>query len=366
VKGGTFWRAPFLVLATASVAFWAESSWAQAPAAVGSTAVTSPAGRSPADKGAAESLFDQALELLRKGSLDEACSRFEQSQRIDPAVGTLLYLAECYERTGRFASAWATFREAASSAAASGQPDRAKVGTERAEKLAPKLSQVTFQLAAGAGLEGLEVSRNAQRLAPELYGVPVPVDPGEHLIRASAAGYQTWELRIQVPAQKSEQVVTVPPLTPLPTAEPAPAAPEAPAEERVVALPVASAPVEDSQSRGVAPAWIWVSAGVGVTGVGVGVVFGLVAKRHDDDAERYCNGARCFDPRGERLSEDSRRAALIANVGYGVGAAGVITAVVLSLLGGDDEDAAADAPRALAFAPTLHTEGGGLNLRGAF
>ena len=60
---------------------------------------------SAADKATAEALFDAALDLMRKGRNEEACPRLEQSHRIDPGIGTLLYLAECYEKTGRTASA---------------------------------------------------------------------------------------------------------------------------------------------------------------------------------------------------------------------------------------------------------------------
>src|SRR5688500_5523674 len=80
---------------------------------------------SASDKAAAEALFDQGLRLMKQNSFSEACPKLEESNRIDPAVGTLLYLGECYERVGKTASAWATFREAASLATNSSQPDRA-------------------------------------------------------------------------------------------------------------------------------------------------------------------------------------------------------------------------------------------------
>src|SRR5262245_35365409 len=84
------------------------------------------------DKAMAESLFDRGLQLMRDGKYPEACSQLEQSQSIERGIGTLLYLGECYEKLGRTASAWATFREASSAARAEGQADRAKVGSTRA------------------------------------------------------------------------------------------------------------------------------------------------------------------------------------------------------------------------------------------
>src|SRR5262249_38113298 len=62
---------------------------------------------STSDKVAAEGLFDQGRAAMQRGDFAQACGLLERSQRIDPAVGTLLYLAECYEKSGRTASAWA-------------------------------------------------------------------------------------------------------------------------------------------------------------------------------------------------------------------------------------------------------------------
>jgi hypothetical protein len=49
------------------------------------------------DKAAAEALFDQGVRLMKQNSFAEACPKLEESDRIDPAVGTLLYLGECYD-----------------------------------------------------------------------------------------------------------------------------------------------------------------------------------------------------------------------------------------------------------------------------
>ena len=57
------------------------------------------------DKAAAEALFDQGVRLMKQNNFAEACPKLEESDRIDPAVGTLLYLGECYERVGKTASA---------------------------------------------------------------------------------------------------------------------------------------------------------------------------------------------------------------------------------------------------------------------
>src|SRR5687768_12225900 len=110
-------------------------------------------------KAAAEALFESGVQLMKSGRFAEACPKLETSQRVDPAVGTLLYLAECYERTGRTASAWATFREAESLARGANQADRARTAGSRAQKLEAELAYLTVSVAPEARVEGLLVKR---------------------------------------------------------------------------------------------------------------------------------------------------------------------------------------------------------------
>ena len=101
---------------------------------------------------AAEALFDEGVKQMKAGNFAEACSTLEESERVDPGVGTLLYLGECYDNLGRTASAWATFREAASLAASSGESAREKVAVEHAARLEPRLAYVKLSV----GLESVK------------------------------------------------------------------------------------------------------------------------------------------------------------------------------------------------------------------
>src|SRR4051812_11324452 len=87
------------------------------------------------DSAMAQSLFDQAKELMASGRPAEACPKFAESQRLDPRSGTLINLANCYEQTARLASAWSKYIEAATSAKASGNQEREAVARERAAAL---------------------------------------------------------------------------------------------------------------------------------------------------------------------------------------------------------------------------------------
>src|SRR5579864_3684505 len=65
----------------------------------------------PADEKAADALFQSARAAMDRGDLATACDRFAQSQRLDPAPGTLLNLGECEARAGKLARALAHYRD---------------------------------------------------------------------------------------------------------------------------------------------------------------------------------------------------------------------------------------------------------------
>jgi hypothetical protein len=59
----------------------------------------------------AETLFREGREAVKRGDYAVACPKFEESQRLEPANGTLLNLALCEEGWGRAAEASVHFEE---------------------------------------------------------------------------------------------------------------------------------------------------------------------------------------------------------------------------------------------------------------
>jgi hypothetical protein len=288
--------------------------------------------RTSAEKAAAESLFDHAMEYLKAGDLQAACENFEKSQKIDPAVGTLLYLAECYERTGRTASAWATFREAASLARALRETDRATIGDQRAARLESQLSRVTIDTANVQAIANLTVLQDGVPLNPALFGASIPIDPGSHTLRAEAPGYEPWTREFVVEAGARATTLDVPMLVAKPVASPA--EPIRAVESKQVPL---AAPEKDNHTptADYDPTASLILMGSGLAFIGGGVGFGIHAKNLDDRAARDCEGKLCATRNAEKLSNDAQQAALFSNIAYGVGAAAIITGGILLLVDGD-------------------------------
>ena len=59
---------------------------------------------SATNKAAAEALYQQGSELFEQGELATACERFGVSHDLDPALGTMLRLADCLDRVGKSAT----------------------------------------------------------------------------------------------------------------------------------------------------------------------------------------------------------------------------------------------------------------------
>lgn len=315
------------------------------------------------NKVAAEALFDSARQLMTDGKYAEACSKFEQSQRLDPGIGTLLYLADCYEKSGRIASAWATFREGASQAKAAGQTDRATSGEERAAALEPRLSKLTIQVNAETqALPGLTITRAGSVVTKGIWGVAVPIDGGEYLIEAKAPGREPWSGKVSVATEKDVASIEVPALAAAPEAPPPtpPAVEPPPAVAPVV--PASPSPVRDSEPSGTTQRTVGVIVGgVGIVGIGFGTYFGLSAISKNSDAKKLCDGSVCHDPKGATLTDDARKAATVSNVAFGVGLAALGTGVVLYLTAPSEKTA-----RSFSISPMAARRGGGLSFGGLF
>ncbi|MEO8902148.1 MAG: hypothetical protein ABI488_09735 [Polyangiaceae bacterium] len=291
---------------------------------------------SASQKAAAESQFDDALKAMKSGHFADACPKLEESERIDPGIGTLLYLGECYEKTGRTASAWATFREAASSAQAQGETDRARVAAARADRLQAGLCKLTVRVAPeNAHLPSLHVTRDNTQLANSVLGSAIPVDPGKYRIVASADGYDPFEVDVEVGANGESKMLDIPALKasakPLVAAgAPATPPPSSTGGSAVAPPPGTDAAPQAPSSSGVRTAG-YVTGALGVVGLGIGSYFGVRAISKNSNAEKHCpQNDRC-DTDGVAFNKQAQNAAVAANITMAIGATFVVTGVVLYL-----------------------------------
>ena len=309
----------------------------------------------------AETLFLEGKRLMKEGKVAEACDRFDASDRLDRAVSTLLNLADCREKNGQLATAWATFLKAASTARANGDVRLEKIAKDRAKGLEPKLAYLTISVPDSSKVDGLMIERNGLVVEPTLWNTGVPVDAGTYEITASAPGREPWSTRVAIDADGKRASVEVPRFKELQTVEPAAASPSAtapvPEDEDDELLLLSD---EGGTWTGMRKASVGVAA-AGVLAVGAGVLFGLRSNDLEGKADERCPAAACSDPEAVAWNEDAEANALRAHIAFGVGGVAIAGAAVLWFLGAPD-----DPDEHVAVRPVIGADSFGLAFGGRF
>jgi hypothetical protein len=277
------------------------------------------------DAAAAQALFDEATGLMSHNRFAEACAKFEESQRQDPGIGTLYHFADCEDRLGKTATAWAAFREVAAEARALGETARALAADARVSAMKSRLPRLLIDPGAETGTFGLELYRDGRRIGAEEWGLAIPVDPGVHVVEARAPGKGTWTATASV-ADGAKAVVTVPLLAsvgaaPPPVAEAPPAPPSAVTTTTSAEMPISH------PGRGQRVAGIIIGA-AGFVGLGVGGSLGIVSIVDHRSSDSNCTGNVC-NATGVAQRNDAQQAGTIATIGLSAGGvlllAGIIT-----------------------------------------
>ena len=313
------------------------------------------------DEAAAEALFLEAKKLAAEGKLAEACPKFAESNRLDRGAGTLIHLADCYEKNHQTASAWATFRDAASAAQGLGRADWEKLATSRAAALEPKLARLTIKVVEPA--EGIAVTRDGSPTSQASWSVPIPVDVGSHVVVASAPGRKAFKTSVNVRADGDRQELVVPKL-------------EAGAASASGAVATTSASGEsDSGSSGSSQRSIgFVIGGIGIAGLAAGAVTGLIAIGKNNDSKKACPDSGVCTSKDAVDAADSAKtfgtvstiAFIAGGIGLAVGATLVLTAPSTGERAAAAAAATSRAPRSLRVAPSTDGRSAGMTFLGVF
>jgi len=301
-------------------------------------APAAPAGPTAEQTAAARAAYGEGQRLFGANDFTGALAQFEAAFASVPNSVVLLSIAESQERLGRIVDTVATLERYLTLRADA--PDRAAVQTRiEALRARPGVVAVRSEPAGAAiALDGTDTGR----VTP----ADVEAAPGEHTIAVSLAGYESASQTVTV-GFGARQELAIPALT-------AAAAP--PPAEPVAAEPEPAPPAEEEPASEGPSAAVWIAAGVGAAGLVSGTVLGFLALSEQSDFDVAPTEA--IADRGERL-------ALFADVGFGVAVAGLVTALVLQLASGDDEEEAAEtaaAPTArLQIAPVVGANGGGVS-----
>jgi len=285
------------------------------------------------DPAAAEALFRAGRAAIARGDWASACDQFAESQRLDPAPGTLINLGDCKVHLGLLASGWASYHEAADNLAGDARLDMVK---RKMSAVEPRLSRLTIVLAPGAPA-GATVARDGEPLGPASLGVALPIDPGTHAVAVTAPGRAPRETTVEIGEREAKSV-------------------------RVMAgeaLPELRSQVPPSPAPGPSSALLGTGAAIGVLGVAglvVGAATGVMTLQRKSVVQAQCPDQAC-SPQGLQAAADGRTLSVVSTATFVAGAAALGAGVAMMVLGSRSGPV---------VAPTLGQGSAGLLVIGTF
>lgn len=361
------------------------------PAALFAATLTLAPAAAAEDVAAAKAMFTVGLEHLQAGRYDKACPALRESYRLDPRLGTLFTLAECDARWGKIATAVAHYQNFLAQVAALPpgqalkQQEREKVAREQVALLSRQIPELTLVLPPHAPEETVVKRDGVQLMGPTL-GVPLPTDPGEHVVTTYVPGGRVLEQRVTLGKgeKKKLQLKVAPPGglgttqgPPEPDGETDVDAPRVPAPKPPAAAPPREAtpapeppPADEGPSaRTTGPSTRRIAAyaagGLGVAGLVVGGVTGGMAMAKKNEMGDSCPDFVCSNAEAAELGNEARTLGWVSTVGFGVGVAGAAAAVVL-LVTEPRAEAEQSATRVRAGVLAAGQEGAVLGVKGAW
>ncbi len=269
------------------------------------------------NKEKADALFKQGKKLSAEKRYAEACPAFEQSMKLDPAIGTQLNIGKCYEEWGLLGKALVAYRSA-QKMAHDAKDDREPKIKAIIDELDSNVPRLTIKLPKNASSEGVVVKLDNKPMTT--FGEAMIIDPGVHTIDYTVDGEKKQKT---VPVERggdSEVTLDIP-------------------KDRVVKAQPAETTKPVATEPGASPGHTQrlgglVLGGAGVIAIGVSSLMTLSARgQYNDALAMYCNNAKDMcDPMGLEQTHDARSTANTATIIFVGGAVAVAGGIALYVL----------------------------------
>jgi hypothetical protein len=267
----------------------------------------------------ADVLFQAAREAMADGDYELACQKFEESNRLERAAGTLLNLGNCEEKRGRVATSWARYTEAMDML----MPNDARYAfaKKKAEALEPRIPRLTVQISKEAPRR-TTVTRDGKEWTEPL-GTPLRLDPQFYVIVVSAPQHESQTYELTLAEGDIEELIVSPGRRIPDRTKPAPS-------------PRTKTPTDDGDRRRLG----LIIGGVGAAAAIAGITFGALTYNEYQTVTEHCDidTRTCFDRKGDEAASRGASFELLAYGLGGIGAAGLSVGGYL-LLSEDDKEA---------------------------
>ena len=259
----------------------------------------------------ADTLFREARVAMQKDDFASAYPKLIESQRLDPAPGTQLNLAQCEEKLGRFAAAFEHYQNAAKQFPQG--DERIQIAQRGASVCEAFIAKVSIKLPPHTP-RGTKILCDTKEVTQSALAGPIPVDPGDHEVVVRARGHNDSRYPVSLRAGESRDLMT----------EIGPAFID-PGEENAARDPAPEEPEKPTDSN--TQRYVGYTAGaLGVVGLGVGTAFWLKARSMNNEmVKNGCTDSTCPFGSYNQTELDTktlaaRSAATTGNIAFGAGA----------------------------------------------
>lgn len=296
--------------------------------------------------------FGAAQKLYEQGAYTPAYLEFKALATETGSPNAELYAARCLRELGRLPEAYEAMAAALRNATEKAEAEAKYAPTRNAAAadlalLEPKVGKLIIAIANPPS--GTVVTLDGAPLAADKLGVPVATSIGEVVVRVTAPGKPEVERRVKTKGGAPVTLtLTLDAAPPPPKVEPAPVAPP---------------PTQPVMVGGGGRIAGFVVLGVGAAGMATFAAAGIMSNSRYESVKQACGGVRCTDPTYADQIAGGRRLDIIANVGLGVGIAGLAGGTLLVILGGPKPAGDAAKPPVGAW---ITPGGGGLTAQGSF
>lgn len=280
------------------------------------------------DRAAARAFGTEGVRLADSGDCAGAATKLEAAEKLFHAPTTLERLGECQIKLGRLVAGTESLNRVVREPLPPNAPAVFVAARQRAQTaLAPALTRIgKLRIhVEGPPPDKVSVTIDGDGVPSVLFDAERPTDPGDHEVKAVAAGYKDATTMVSLKDGASGEVSLK--LEPAPNSIAIPPGSAAPGGPDVLASPPPPSPSASSGSgRGIA---IGVLV-LGGAGVAVGVTFGILALSTKSSLDRECGGTKTDCPASAQsdISALSTRATL-STVGFGVGIVGAAVGIIL-------------------------------------
>jgi tetratricopeptide (TPR) repeat protein len=266
--------------------------------------------------------FTAASQLYKQGRIEQALGSFEQVFESTRSPNAGLYVGHCLVKLTRYVEAYDAFSTTLKEI---GKQEGDEYEATREAALA-QLSWLTVRvtklvITVSSLPPDLAVRVDGSTLDPSGLGRELILLPGPHRIEASAPSVQPVTREIEATAGETriitlwfEKVASVPPPPPLPSSTPAPAR-------------------RGDEHQPIMVFSGFAAAGAGTAGLALFAIAGLAAKNAYDNLARECRPGACSDLEHRDRISNGKTHQRLANIGLGVGVAGLLAGATLLYFG---------------------------------